>query len=218
MQGLALLRQLKEQALFLGAMLSGITSWAKIKGLEEWTGRPLTEQQKGRVRSNRMKEEKRVLNLMIRKHSRLPKEDLSELARWESVFNLEIHGGFLTQWLDHGPGMRGNDGVSLGPELRTESLAMYMNRFCEVAWMLHRTLPILQLSDRRFDQKWVQTWRLLDENFYAMEYHTLAEANKRVREAIIRFMRLKFSFAPDQDCFDRDACQPRSGKTQDGQI
>ncbi len=202
MDGFARLRYLKEEALYLGALLSGLTSYSKIKGWDGVVkpGKVPTPEEMDQVSRNRKKEEKRVLCLMIREKSGLAPEQLMQLHRWETFFNLEVHGARLTQALEHGPALRGEDTLSLAPKRRQASCAMFMNRFSEVAWMLHRTLPILQLSTRRFDAAWGRKWQLLDDNFLSM-VQSLADLGKPFGNVFVAFVSQKFPFEPEV-CFD----------------
>ncbi|MCH7225119.1 hypothetical protein [Haloferula sp. A504] len=200
MDGLTRLRHLKESALLLGGMLSGLTNYTKLKAWETPDGQQTAAPTDQRRRREIMAEERRVLGLMIRAESGIPSDDLDELRIWESFFNMEVHGALLTQVLEHGPTVLGRDTMSVAPKPRNDSIGMFMNRMCEVAWMLHRTLPILQLSDRRFDSSWEQKWTLLDENFLAME-QSLADLGKEIGNVLIRFIEEKLPF-DHQACFD----------------
>lgn len=66
--------------------------------------------------------------------------------------------------------------------------------------MLHRTFPIMQLSQRRFDNNWIQKWQLLDDNFRCME-ESLAAMGKKIGSVFIAFIDAKFPFDP-KCCFD----------------
>ena len=147
------------------------------------------------MRQRRKKEQRRVLGLMIRRQSGFPEEYLDELARWEGFFNEEVHGARLTLFLEEGPAMKGEDTASVAPKPRPEPCFMFMNRFCEVCWMLHRTLPILQLRRRPFGKAWAWKWSVLDDSFRVME-KALADKGKRIAGVIIDVMNAKFPFGP----------------------
>lgn len=196
MDGFARLRHLKESALYLGAMFSGLTTFSRINGLDGVvSGKPLTREDMNVIRQKRKQEEKRLLGLMIRATSGLPPEHIELLERWESYFHEEVHGAHLTQVFEHGPAITGEDTTSVAPKPREKSCAMFINRFCEIAWMLHRTLPIMQLTYRPFGAHWNHKWHLLDENFRVME-GSLAEMGKKIGEVFIAFVDTKFPFTP----------------------
>jgi len=196
MDGFARLRHLKESAVFLAAILGGITSWTEIKGFEGVPSRKrFTPEDVRRIQAKRMKEERRVLNAIVRKESGLSEKQKDELRIWADFFHQEVHGAQLTQFLEHGPAMRGEDTTSVAPKPREDSCAMFMNRFSEVAWMLHRTLPILQLSNRTFDETWNQKWFLLDQNFKKNE-ECLQDMGKKIAGVFLEFIEIKFPFGP----------------------
>ena len=149
-----------------------------------------------------------MLELMIRKQSGLAQDYLDELARWEGFFNEEVHGARLTMFVEEGPAIKGEDTCSVAPKPRPEPCFMFMNRFSEVCWMLHRTLPILQLRDRPFREPWAQNWSILDDSFLSMEKE-LADIGKRIASVIIELIKAKFPFGP-QTVFE-DSEQATSG-------
>ena len=197
-ESLARLRYLKESALFLGAMLSGLTTYSQIKGLND--SKKITEDDMDLIRKNQIKEERRIFELMLRKKSNLDKNDIVNLKRWEDYFNKETHGAFLTLAFEHGPAIKGAEATSVAPKRQHRSCAMFINRFSEIAWMLHRTLPIMQLSNHPFSDEWKNKWKLLDDNFLMVEKQ-LAEMNKPIGHTFIRFMETKFPFDAEV-CFD----------------
>ncbi len=203
--GLARLRLLKESALFLGAMLSGITTYPRINGddLEVIKkGGPFTKDYLGKMRTRRMDEERRVLGLMIRKDSKLSITQIAELQKWENFFHLEVHGSRLTRFVD----IRSGKPNYLGPKFNEQSCAMFINRYSEICWMLLRTLPILQLSHSKFGDSWVRKWKLLDSIFYEVETGLIA-SEKPFFRAFVDFMASKFNFNPDY-CFDTHVKYP----------
>ena len=197
--GLARLRQLKESALFLGAMLAGLTTYPKINGddpndIEK--GGTFTREESGKRRTRRKKEESRVLGLMLRKKSGFSVHQLAELETWEGFFHSEVHGTRLTRFID----IRADRPITLAPSFVELSCAMFINRYSEICWMLHRTMPILQLSYRKFGNEWARKWDLLDINFQETE-KGLVTLGKPIGRAITDFVTSKFNFSPDY-CFD----------------
>lgn len=203
MDGFARLRILKESALYLAAMLIGITTYEKISGWDGimQNGKTLVEKDMSAIRKKRKKEEMRVLNLMIRKGSGLPTEHLDNLKFWEGLFNEEVHGARLTQHFEHGPAVKGEETITIAPKPHQRSIAMFINRFCEICWMLHRTLPILQLKRNPFDEDWQYKWKLLDNNFKATLEEGLIKHGKKLGDSLKLLMNVKFAFGPS-DSFD----------------
>jgi hypothetical protein len=189
--GLAYLRSAQESALYFGAMLNGLTSYQQITGQDgiNVTGRSLTREEACSIRKRRQKEEQRIRDLMIRGKSGLTSEILGELKRWESFFNVEIHGALLTQALEQ------ENTVSVAPKPRDVPCNMFIHRFFEVSWMIHRTLPIMQLSNQRFTDEWATRWQLLDDNFRRME-ESLAQDGREIGTAFTAFIDVKFPFDP----------------------
>jgi len=199
LDGFARLRHLKESALFLGAILSGLTTFSKVSGWNEGEEPQylLTWEDYAQIKRNRKTEEKRILDLMIRKNSGLPEKHIKELVLWEFFFDIEVHGARLTYYCD----IIGDNRISIVPVPKKVSLVMFINRFCEVAWMLHRTLPGMQLSNRGFNSSWKNKWVLLDENFLEME-RSLARTGIKIAEVFQSFIQSKFKFNQNT-CYDR---------------
>jgi hypothetical protein len=78
LDGYSLQRNLKDQALFLGAIVGGISSFPALYGLNESTVTPWSKKDQQAALRRRRDEEKRILNQMIGKNSGL---DATHLAR-----------------------------------------------------------------------------------------------------------------------------------------
>ncbi|GAF70533.1 unnamed protein product [marine sediment metagenome] len=74
--------------------------------------------------------------------------------------------------------------------------------------MLHRTLPIMQLRERRFGDQWAERWSILDDSFLIME-QALADKGKQIASVLIEVVQRKFPFAPD--CVFEDSQQATDG-------
>lgn len=202
LDAVGLLRDMKDRAIFLSAVAQGFTSLKALYRIfpEENEAQGVTEGNTDVVRVERAREQGRVLNLMLRRTSGLSEETLSELRRWEQLFHLEVHGSMLTrasivkQITDH-------KGFSLWPIPETLAAAMYMCRVCEVAWMLTRTLPLLQTDARAFGEEWVHKWNVLDDSF-RYDIEAFGKTGKQIAYAIIELVERKFPFTPD--CFSAD--------------
>jgi hypothetical protein len=112
---------------------------------------PFTKEMAHQSKKDRGNEERRLLKLMIRENARLSEKQRLGLERWENFFNMETHNALLTQALEilDRP-------VSVAPNPSEDSCSMFINRFCEIQWMLHRTLPFLQSNTKMFGQEWIE--------------------------------------------------------------
>jgi hypothetical protein len=198
LEGFARLRHLKESALFLAAIHSGLTTLQKIRGHigDILNKKEFTSEDLGTIRNNRKKEQRKVRGLMLGNDSGLSAEHLSELRIWEDLFDEEVHGAGLTRALDLGL----SNSITIAPVPKQLSYAMFINRYCEICWMLHRTLPFLQLARSRFDETWMKKWWLLDENFLASEI-SLEDMGKDLATVLIDFINTKLAFN-SSCCFD----------------
>jgi hypothetical protein len=178
----ALLRDLKDRALFLGAIAAGRTSVAAL-----WM-RPNTVQAHKAM-------ERRLLDQMVGKESGLDDQVQKEIKQWAELFHLEVHGSQLTRTRAFGE-LQDQRRLSIGPTFDDLSSAMYMNRCCEVLWMLLRTLPFLQCESHAFGDEWANKWRVLDDSF-RYDVESLGEMGKPIAYAIIALLDAKFSFSPD---------------------
>lgn len=196
MDGFARLRHIKDSVIFLAAIMNGFTTLSAINGLpaENGLNTPISDDGYKIIVRNRKTEERRVLDIMIRNKSGLDPIHLNRLSQWETMFNDEVHGARLTMALEHGPAAKGEDTTTIAPKFRERSCGMFMNRFSEVCWMLHRTLPFLQLSYKPFNDIWVNKWHILDDSFLYME-QSLANAQKDIAKAIISMIEKKFPFS-----------------------
>ena len=183
--------------MFLAAIMNGITTFSAINGLPAGNQHktPITDDGYKIIIKNRKTEERRVLDIMIRNKSGLDPVHLNHLSQWEAMFNDEVHGARLTMTLEHGPAAKGEDTTTIAPKFREKACGMFMNRFSEVCWMLHRTLPFLQLPHQPFNDKWADKWHILDDSFRFME-QSLADAQRDIAKAIIAIIEKKYPFSP----------------------
>jgi hypothetical protein len=191
--GFALLRDLKDRAMIIGALIHGKTSFIKLNGVKP--GEQVTEENFPRIKKEIEKEERHVLNEMVRNKSGLPIEIQKEIKNWESLFNAEVHGSRLTfaQDLDW---LLGKKPLSLGPVPNEKGPAMYMNRASEIGWFIVRTFPFLQLEPGSFGREWEQRLSILDDSFRIM-VEALGKSGKKIGGAILILAEKKFSFPYD---------------------
>jgi len=204
LDAVALLRDLKDRAVFLSAAGQGLSSIDDLcRILPDDDGEDaLTEERLNAARSQRMKEERRVLNLMLRSGSGLSAETLRELQRWERLFHLEVHGSTLTR-ASVVKQIKQHKAFSVWPLPEPDSAAMYMCRAGEVGWMLMRTLPLLQVRAGAFGDEWSHKWTVLDESF-RYDAELFGKTGKQIAYAVMALLDKKFPFTPNT-CYAAEA-------------
>lgn len=202
MSGYALLRDLKDQAIILGAIGNEISTYPQANGIlaneEDTKGEEI---QLRDITKRRKKEEKRIFNLMTRSESGLPREYREELALWENLFHVEVHGSRLSIAKEIGSWIKGKNYLPTIPKPDLDAVSMYLNRSNEIGWMLLRTFPLLQLRAGMFGPDWSKKWNVLDVSFRAA-VERLGQAGKKIAHAIICLIDSKFSFQPEETYYD----------------
>lgn len=198
MDGYALLRDMKERAIFLAALAHNLTTWEKLDGYGPDApvpppGKKITKEKQLLMKKNKKNEEHRLLGLMIRKQSGLDSKVLHELEKWEDLFDREIHGAKLSFFLELGGWATGKHDLSIGPRPGDETIAMYLNRICEIGWLITRLLPYMQTSINAFGDEWHAKWKILDDSFLFMQ-QDLSKLGKVIGIAFIELVNKKFYF------------------------
>lgn len=188
--GYSLLRDIKDRAIFLAAVIHKITSFLLLEGLADETVAPNNMKI---IIANRRKEETRVHDLMIGKKSGLPHRIVQDLERWEQLFNQEVHGSRFTMAEIAMNWKEGNAPLHLGPIYDKSGMAMYMNRASEICWMLTRTLPFIQPAEDAFGKNWKSKHRILDDSFEHM-LKSLEKMGKQIASSFTYFVKNKFAF------------------------
>jgi len=200
LDGLALLRDVKDRAIFLTGIARNLTTHPAILGFPQ--SGPITDVDI--IRKAAQDEERRLLELIIRSKSGLPVEVRKELRQWESMFNSEVHGSKFTFTLELGPWLRGKElSIPLGPVPRTASIAMYMNRVVEMGWLLVRLLPFLQPVEGAFGPTWNKKQLILDHSF-RRAVEALGDLGKKIAGAFIYFVDEKLTFPESFHYFEAD--------------
>lgn len=193
LDGFALLRDLKDRAMFLGALIHGKTTLLKLNGI--MPGQQVTEKNRSRIRMAVKDEEQRILDEMLRGKSGLAPEIRKVLQGWEQLFNLEVHGSMLT-WVQGLDWLRGKEALSFGPVPNEKSEAVYLNRETEIGWFVTKTFPFLQLEPGAFGKEWEEKLFVLDDSFRVM-VEGLEKLGKKIGEAIRILVEKKFTFPND---------------------
>jgi hypothetical protein len=201
--GFALLRNPKDWALMIGAIGNGLTTLTTINGLERPSDAIASSPPEMEVvRQRRIKEERRVLDVMLRDRSGLDDSVRKELHVWEDLFNMEVHAALGSLALEGVSWMQGHNASPplLHSGFSQKAMLTFTNRACEVAWMILRVLPLLQVTCGQFDADWTETWKILDESFRHMSLGLAAEG-KPIGAAIVELLERKFDFNPAHACY-----------------
>jgi hypothetical protein len=206
LDGYSLFRDLKDRAIFLAAIAHNITTFTRIFGYGG--NQKLDEAEYKRNKTERKREEYRVLDLMIRGNSGLPVEIISELDKWEQLFHEEVHGSRFSFFTELGQWIETGNLPSIGPTIDIDSITMYMNRSTEIGWLIVRLLPYLQPEEDAFGTEWKKKQQILDESFrYSQE--GLSNLGKKIGDAFITFVDRKLTF-PDP-FFYKGPCMTEQG-------
>lgn len=190
----SLLRDLKDRAIYLAAVISKKTSLRRVLGIPEGGVDASQDywQVAERLAKRRKSTQLAAWHSIAGKGSGLPQNVQEDLRRWTRMFNDEVHGSwhmftFESEiWNEGGP-------LPLGPHKALASMVLYLNRFSEVGWCAHRALPFLQPPGDGFEASWRKKWELLDEYFRAF-LQSLVDQEKEMIPSIIRLVDEKFAF------------------------
>lgn len=193
----SLLRDLKDRAIYLAGIIEGHTSLIALLGIPESGTVGSTDRWEAHTQAvrRRRQEQRRVISLVVGDQSGLEETVIQGLHRWQSFFHDEVHLSGLTFTLESESWMGDNSELPIGPHRETLSSAMYMNRSCEVAWLLLRTLPSLQHQPEGFGSRWIDHWRILDDSIrYAVE--SLQQQGRELVGFVVTLVEKKFGFDP----------------------
>lgn len=199
LDGYALLRDLKDRAIFQAAIMHGIITFKKLHGhdiLETSKGNLSSDSQLYKKAKKQQKiQERKILDLFLGEKSGFDKDTIYELNRWEKMFHEEVHGSRFTFTIEGGDWLMGKSPITIGPLPNTTAIAMYLNRSNEIGWMLLRTLPVLQLKPNALGDEWSSKWHVLDDSFrYSIT--SFAKMGKKIGHAILKLIDSKFNFNP----------------------
>jgi hypothetical protein len=187
-QACTLLRNAFDNLVLLSAALQNITDFASIEGVKAGTKYDFKES-----KIHRKDTEFEVRKQMTGFNSGLSQETLSELTKIDIAFDLEVHGGHLSLTQSNN-WMKQSGPLKVLPDFSETPFGMFINRYYEVAWMLHRLLPSIQLEKYLFGEPWNRKWVIIDESFKISEEEITAKLNKNFGAAIVEFIDKKFPF------------------------
>jgi hypothetical protein len=190
MHGYTLLRNLYDSAILTSAVAQGKTDFYKLAGLIDEKFDNAT------FRKNRRKEENSVRLIMTGKDSGFSTNTLEVLAKWDVLFDDETHGASLTrsstlEWL------KGTEPLPILPKYNPDHFGMFMNRHCEIGWMVHRLLPLAQMGYAPLPSAWKEKWQTLDTSFFITSEALSKQLDKKIGDAIVELVKTKFPFSAD---------------------
>lgn len=204
LNGVSLLRDVKDRAVFFAAWINDLTNWRKLYAADRLPDKDDTSIEASRAWHRAVeKEENRVLKLMLRDQSDFEEPIKTNLRKWEDFFNTELHGSRFTTTAEFGGWLKREESLSIAPVPKDGSAASYCNRAGEVFWMVHRTLPFLQLVEGAFGSTWTEKWIVLDDSFRVYQL-SLEELKKPIATAVRVFIERKFQFTPATIYIERD--------------
>ncbi len=184
-----ILRNTFDNLVLSSAALQGITTFYLIEGLE--VGKLFDPKSAKKIRKET---EFDVRRMMTGSKSGLNKVTIDALTKLDEVFDYEVHGGRLSL-ADNQPWMKGEAPLSVLPTFQERAFGMFMNRYCEIAWMTHRLIPLLQPSEASLEKAWREKWETLDSAFETMVNSLTVQLGKGVGKAVDEFVKSKFSFS-----------------------
>lgn len=187
-QGYTLLRNVFDNLVLTSAALQKITDFYSIEGLV-----PGNQFNPYEAKKLRKKTEYAVRKQMTGDRCSLSASTITELEIWDALFDYETHGARLSAthavaW------MKGLDTLPVLPKFDERSFAMFMNRYSEIAWMLHRLISMLQLTEAPLSDMWREKWQVLDESFEQTVNSLTKQLGKAIGAAIVEFVKIKFPF------------------------
>jgi hypothetical protein len=192
----AVQRTIKDQLMVLGAAANGFADFSELFGWKEIQGKDWTEAQKVQLIKSRQKFESKIREKIMGKRSELPVETQAELARWDHLFNWEVHRSLFSYTRAAQRLFVDRDlSFKLGPSPDDLAAAMFLNRSMELNWIALRLLPYMRRPDTPPSEDWNAKWSLLDESFKFM-FDGFNELGKKIAPAYYEMLQAKFKFDP----------------------
>lgn len=186
--GYTLIRNVFDNIVLTSAALQKFVDFYSIEGVEP--GKPVDPDA---VRKLRKSTEFAARRKMTGDQSGLSQQTLAELTKWDALFDYETHGARLS--LTQAMGwMKKTAPLPVLPKFDESAFAMFMNRFCEVGWMVHRLVPAVQPPGIPLSNGWKEKWRVIDESFEISVESLTKQLGKNIGAAIVEFVKAKFPF------------------------
>ena len=185
--GFTILRNVFDVLVGTAATIRGITSFGALEGLSTDGN-----QDAKLIKRRRKEEEFKVQREAFGPTSNLPAETIAQLKTLDDVFDWETHGARLSM-ARNADWISGETSLDVSPAFKAEEYAMYLNRHDEISWMLHRLMPVAQLSD--FSEEWKHKWRILNVARRRAVSALTTQLQKPIGAAFVNFVEAKFPFS-----------------------
>ncbi len=186
--GYALLRNTFDNLLMTSAALQKVTDFYALEGIE-----PGKEIDPVQIKKRRKLAEWHTTAVMTGAKSGLSEKTISEVAIWDAMFDYETHGARLSVASAMG-WMKGTEPLPVVPKFSESAFAIFVNRYCEIGWMTHRLVPLIQSPDAALPDSWKKKWRVIDESFEIMVNSLTEQSGKAIGAAIVELVKAKFPF------------------------
>ncbi|CAG9932497.1 hypothetical protein [Candidatus Nitrotoga arctica] len=183
-----LLRNTFDNLVLTSAALQKVTNFYSIEGVTP--GMPLDIVAMKKLRKGT---EFKVRRKMTGSESGLTQETRDELSKWDDLFDFEVHGARLSLAGAQG-WMKGLEPLPVLPRFEEMQFAMFLNRYCEVSWMVHRLTPAIQPPGVPLPEAWMKKWRVLDDSFEITVHSLTQQLGKKIGAAIVELVKTKFPF------------------------
>jgi len=183
-----LLRNTFDNLVLISAALQKITDFYSIEGVVPGKSLDIAA-----VKRLRKETEFEVRRKITGSDSGLTQDTRDELAKWDALFDFEVHGARLSLAAAQG-WMKGLEPLPVLPRFEEMQFAMFLNRYCEVGWMAHRLTPALQPPGIPLPGVWMDKWRILDDSFELTVNSLTAQLGKKIGSAIVELVKAKFPF------------------------
>ena len=209
LDGVALLRDARDRAMFLAAVGRSETTLVELEGFEpkDSNRQSLHSDERTASRRRRANTERTIIRRTIGGESGFPEEVIDELKGWTQLFHMEVHGSRLTRASEFREYYIGKAQLPLEPAWRELPMAMFLNRFTEAAWLVHRCLPQMQLVTKGFGETWASRWRVLDDSMRE-DVASTWRTGKPIFGAITFLVEAKFDFSPSDFFTDKSEGDP----------
>ncbi len=182
------LRNIFDNLILSSASLQKITDFYSIEGVD--SRKPFDV---ATVKKLRKKAEYAVRLKMTGDQSNLKQETRDALEKWDMSFDWEVHGARLSL-IGAEPWLKSVGPLPILPRFVEIEFAMFMNRYCEIGWMIHRLIPCLQPPGVPLPDAWKKKWRVLDDSFELVARALTEDAGKPIGAAIVELVKTKFAF------------------------
>jgi hypothetical protein len=184
-----LLRNIYDDTLLTSAALQNIVTFYGIEGAQGFTYSPTPKE----IKKGRKNTEAIVRTKMTGLESGLSPSTQAELKKWDDLFDKEVHGARLSRASVFGF-INGSDPLPVSPKFNELIYSLFLNRYFEISWMVHRLIPGSQLKGLPFPKSWQEKWQILDVSFEQMVHSLTTSQGKLIGAAVTELVTKKFPF------------------------